>query len=101
MLVYNITTKVEKEIEVSWLQWQKEEHIPEVMASGMFNDFKIYQLISQPEDDGITFIIQYFAETFANYQEYSQNFAPLLIEKAFNKWGDKFLSFKSLLQAVQ
>ena len=42
----------------------KEEHIPEVMSSGQFSDYKFFRLLEQDETDGVTYIIQYFSSTF-------------------------------------
>jgi hypothetical protein len=40
------------------------------------------------------------AATEANYQEYVQRFAPLLRKKALEKWGDRIISFRSLLEVI-
>ena len=67
MIVYNITIKIIPAIETEWVQWQQQEHIPAVMASGHFTDHKFYRLPGQEESDGITYIVQYFASPFESY----------------------------------
>jgi hypothetical protein len=52
MIVYNITIKITPEIETDWLHWQKQEHIPEVMATGNFTHFHFYRLLQQEDDEG-------------------------------------------------
>src|SRR4051812_34945092 len=85
MIVYNSTIKVHPAIETQWLQWQKEEHIPETMRSGQFTSYHIYRLLDQDDNDGNTYVIQYMAPALVNYQRYLEAFAPALLQKAFDK----------------
>lgn len=99
--VYNITIKVQAAIAEDWLRWQKTEHIPEIMSTAMFYDYKLYRLLEQDDAEGPTFITQFFAATKDNYEQYILDFAPSLREKAFTKWGNGFVGFRSVLQSVQ
>ena len=100
MIVYNIANKVETAIEADWVQWQQQEHIPAIMASGQFTDYKFYKLLDEDDDDSATYIIQYFAPAKENYHNYIRNFAPQRRQEAFEKWGDRFIAFRSLMQVV-
>ena len=101
MIVYNISNKVELAIEADWVQWQPQEHIPAIMASGQFTDYKFYRLLEQEDDGSATYIIQYFAPTEEQYQNYIQNFAPQRRQEAFEKWGNQFIAFRSIMQVVK
>ena len=100
MIVYNITIKIIPEIEKEWLCWQQEEHIPDIMATGLFTGWKIFRLLEQDETEGITYVIQYFTPSEENYIRYIENYAPVLREKAFEKWGDQFIAFRTVMKAV-
>jgi len=100
MIVYNITIKILPAVETEWLQWQKQEHIPEVMASGQFTEYKFYRLLEQNEPDGITYVVQYFASSIDHYNTYINEFAPALRQKALEKWGNKFIAFRTIMQVV-
>jgi len=100
MFVYNITIKVIPEIEKEWVTWQQQEHIPAIMASGRFSEYKFYRLLEQDETDGITYIIQYFTSSLADYYHYIKETAPLLRQKALDQWGNKFIAFRTLMQVV-
>ena len=101
MIVYNITCKVQHAIAKDWLTWQLEEHIPEVMATKLFDDFKVHRLLEQDDAEGPTYTIQYFTNSMDRYQQYIKMYAPLLREKAFAKWGNQFIGFRSVMEAVQ
>ena len=99
MLVYNITIRIDPAIEDEWLNWQKEEHIPEVMASGCFTGFRMHRLLETNEDEP-TFVIQYFASSLEDYERYIADTAPLLRKKVLDRWGDKFIAFRTLMEVV-
>ena len=101
MIVYNITMKIADGIKAEWLRWQKEEHIPDIMATGLFENFRIYHLLEQDEEEGATFVIQYFLSSAEKYREYSSIHAPQLRKKAFEKWGNQITGFRTLMEAVQ
>jgi Domain of unknown function (DUF4286) len=100
MIVYNISIKIDTAIEKEWIQWQREEHIPDVMASGQFTDYKFYRLLEQDESDGISYVVQYFAPDIHHYNKYINSFAPSLRQKTLDKWGNKFIAFRTLMQVV-
>jgi hypothetical protein len=101
MIVYNITVKIAAAIETDWVQWQKQEHIPDIMATGLFAAYRFYKLLTdEPDEEGPTYVVQYDATDFVHYQRYIDAHAPLLRKKAFDKWGDQFIAFRSLLEVV-
>lgn len=100
MIVYNITIKIDPAIEEDWIQWQQQEHIPDIMASGQFSQWKMFRLLEQDDTEGQTFVIQYFAPALENYYRYIEEFAPELRRKAFNRWGDRFIAFRTVMEVV-
>ena len=100
MIVYNVTTKVDTAVAEEWLQWLKEEHIPEIINSGCFKHANILQLLETDNTDGPTYAVQYFAESKALYNLYIEKFAPVMRQKSFDKWGNKTIAFRSLMKVV-
>lgn len=101
MILYNITMKVNPAIEAEWIKWQREEHIPEIMSTGFFTEYKFLRLLDQDDTEGKTFAIQYFAKNMNDYQEYIDKHASDIREKALKRWNDKFISFRTLMESVQ
>lgn len=98
MIIYNVTTKVDHSIAAIWLQWMKEEHIPEIKATGCFANARILQLIEVDEADGLTYAVQYEAESKALYNRYIQKFSDELRKKTLEKWGNRIISFRTVMQ---
>ena len=101
MFIYNITVKVNNSILDEWVKWQQEEHIPEIMATDLFSDYKFFRLLEQDDSDGPTFIVQYHTSSRNNYEKYIKQHAQVFREKAIKKWGSGFIAFRTLLQSVQ
>ncbi len=100
MIIYNVTIKVELSIATHWVKWIKEEHIPEVIATGCFTKANILKLLDMDEADGATYAVQYFAESKALYNLYIEKHAGLMRQKSFDKWGDKFIAFRSVMEVI-
>lgn len=100
MIAYNVTLKLEPEIENEWVRWMQTEHIPEVLATALFTEYKLYKLLEQDDTDGPTYIAQYFAPTMAEYERYIQEHAPRLRQQGFDKWGNRFIAFRTVMAVV-
>src|SRR5215831_1913435 len=100
MIVYNTTIKVDAQIEKEWVRWKKNEHIPEVMRTGLFSSYKFFRLLEQDETEGATYVIQYFSSSIDNYKKYVDEFATLLSKKEVAKWSDQFVSFQTVMETV-
>lgn len=99
MILYNVTCSMDNELAEEWLVWMKSVHIPEVMETGCFTQYKIMKVLTNAEDDaGVNFAIQYTAETMQDYEHYRTDFAPALQRKTLEKYGDRILAFRTLLQ---
>jgi hypothetical protein len=100
MFIYNVTIKVHISIKTEWLTWLKEEHIPEVIGTSCFSHATILQLLETDDSEGPTYAIQYHAESKALYNLYIEKFSATMRQRSFDKWGDKFIAFRSLMQVV-
>ena len=101
MFIYNITFKVDHSIVAEWIHWQKNEHIPEIMATNLFNEFKFLHLLEHDDAEGATYIIQYHAADKRNCETYIKDYAPPFRKTAQKMWGDKIISYRSLFESVQ
>jgi hypothetical protein len=100
MFVYNITMKIGWDIADEWLDWQREVHIPEIMATNLFDDSKLYRLLDQEDHEGPTYTIQFITTDEDRYNRYIADFAPALGKKALAKWGDQFIAHRTCMKLV-
>jgi hypothetical protein len=102
MIIYNVTVNIEDNAHDEWLDWMKKEHLPQVMATGMFVDYKMLKLISRQEDEtGQTYAIQYSCANLESYESYQEKFAPALQAETKKKFEGKFVAFRTLLEVIE
>lgn len=100
MIIYNITIKVTNNINEAWLQWMKQEHIPAIMDTGLFHDYRICRLLEQDDEDGPTYSIQYLTDTLENYHTYLEEHAPTFRKSSYDRFGSQFVAFRTVMQVV-
>ena len=100
MILYNVTIKINHEAEQEWLQWMKEEHMPELMNTGLFADAKLFRLLDVDDSEGVTYAAQYFCSTIEHYNNYISGHAAAMREKGLKRFGDKFIAFRTVMQQV-
>jgi len=100
MLLYNITVGIDKEVENEWLQWMKKEHIPEVLSTKLFFDFKIYKVLHDQDEGNISYSVQYFARTLNDVMIYFEKFAPTMMNRLQIRFKNKHVAFMTLLEEV-
>lgn len=100
MVLYNVTVKVENGIVEEWIDWMQNEHIPDLMNTGLFADAKLFKLLEVDEQDGITYAAQYFCNSMKEYNNYINDHAAGMRAKGIERFGDKFVAFRTLMEAV-
>lgn len=99
MIIYNVTVNVEESIHDQWLAWMRAVHIPDVLKTGMFTDYRLCKVLSE-EDTGLTYSFQYTCNSMELYKKYRDEFAPSLRNQVSEKFGDKFVAFRTLLEVI-
>lgn len=99
MILYNVTIILEADAEQEWLKWMKEEHVPEVMATNCFVSNRMLKVLDSP-NEGVTYCMQYVAESKGAYEQYQSNFAPALQAAALQRFENKFVAFRSLMEYI-
>lgn len=99
MIVYSVTVNIEEEVHADWLAWMKNKHIPDVMASGIFKEYRLLKVISRNEgEEGFSYNIQYSCPTMADLHKYQVNHAPALQKEHSDRYEGKFVAFRTLLE---
>lgn len=101
MIIYSVTVKVDLSIHDEWMGWMKTEHIQEVLDTKKFVSYKFHKVLTDSEVDGITYNIQYYANSMSDYFDYQAEFATVLQEKSLNRFKDKMVAFRTLLKEVE
>jgi hypothetical protein len=99
-IIYNVTVNVDDEIHTEWLDWMIKIHIPDVMQTGYFLENKICKILVD-EQQGTSYSIQYLCANMNDLMEYQKNEAPRLQKEVSDKYKDKFVAFRTLLEVIE
>lgn len=88
-------------METKWLKWMKEEQIPDILATGIFVQARIFRLLDVEESDGTaTYAIQLMAETKEHLDIYQIKYEPMLDSAHNRRFGNKAFSFRTMMKEV-
>ncbi|HYF32227.1 MAG TPA: DUF4286 family protein [Chitinophagaceae bacterium] len=99
MIIYNVTIQVDEAIAPAWLSWLQEEHIPDVMGTGCFVKHQLVKILSD-EPGSTTYAVQYYANDRRQVDRYLNEYAGTMRKKGMDKWGDRFIAFRTLMEVV-
>ncbi|MDH3267623.1 MAG: DUF4286 family protein [Ignavibacteria bacterium] len=101
MIIYSVTVTISEKVESEWLGWMKEVHIPDVINIGYFFDWQMQKLLF-PEDsiDEITYVINYYANSFDHYQHYTEKEAPRLQKEYNAKFKGKYRATRAVYSLI-
>lgn len=99
MILYHVTINLEDDIQEDWLGWMQSTHIPEVMATGQFLDFRLaYMMFSEVE--GHTYSIQYLLKDMEALEDYMEKFAPQLQADHQHRYEGKFVAYRTVHEVL-
>jgi len=99
MILYHVTINLDDSIQQEWLEWMQSKHIPDVMATGQFLDFRLtYMMFSEVE--GHTYSVQYLLQDMEALEFYMEQFAPLLQKEHQNKFEGKFVAYRTVHEVL-
>lgn len=99
MILYNVTTSLDPEIEEQWVAYMRDTHLPDVMATGFFLKSQLCHLLNE-EEGGVTYAAQYYCVSLEQLEEYQQVAAPALREEIEKHFSGRYASFRTTLEIV-
>ena len=99
-IIYNVTVKIESEIEAEWLDWMTKHHIPDVLATNLFEKVLINRLLHDDGDGGVTFAFQYICKSLEAFNIYQKKHAAALQNDHSERYKDRYVAFRTLMEIV-
>jgi len=57
-------------------------------------------LLENVDEEGASYAVQYKTANLEDYNRYVAEFAPSLQKKGLDKWGGRFIAFRTLMKIV-
>ena len=100
MILYNITVNIDDSVHDEWLEWMRSKHIPDLLSTGLFTESKLYRIRTENEEEENTYSIQYFLRSMDDYKIYQKEYAEKLQFEHTEKFKDKFVAFRTIMELV-
>ncbi|KVV13392.1 DUF4286 family protein [Flavobacterium sp. TMP13] len=100
MIIYNVTTNIQESIHDQWLTWMQQKHIPEILATNTFSSARIVKVLVEEEMGGVTYSVQYVADSKETLEKYYQEHQAQFQQEAMQLFADKILSFRTELEVI-
>ncbi|MFS4466646.1 DUF4286 family protein [Maribacter sp. 2210JD10-5] len=100
MYIYNVTTNIDESVENEWLQWMKEIHIPDMLATKKFTNAKICRVLVEEEMGGVTYSVQFTTVNKETLERYYTEDAERLRTDALQRFTNKFVAFRTELEII-
>ncbi len=100
MIIYNVTIKVTPEIANTYLQWLQDEHLPDMMRTGLFSTYRLCRLLEPPDPEGTTYVVQYHCDSMECYQSYIAEHSQDMRQKGLDKFGNKMVAFRTIMELI-
>lgn len=100
MFLHNITYSIEHNSHDEWLKWMKETYVPQVLATNLPIGNRIFKLLTEIDNGGVTYSFQFFFADMEDYQTFQNSYADGFAAEVERRYKDRVFSFRTLLQEV-
>ncbi|MEC7770898.1 MAG: DUF4286 family protein [Bacteroidota bacterium] len=100
MLIYNVTINIDESVHDQWLDWMKDKHLPDMLATGKFSHAKMVKVLVEEDMGGITYSVQYTTQDRSTLEAYYKEDAERLRADAQKMFPNKFVAFRTELEVI-
>ena len=100
MILYNVTISLDNEVKDDWIEWMQNKHIPDIMNTGLFLEYKMSLIIGEEEGNSTTLAVQYLCRNIADFEKYQNKYAKKLQAEHTERYKGRFGAFRTLLRVI-
>jgi len=99
MIIYNVTSQIDPEIEKEWLKWMQESHLPSVFECGAFEAINILR-IQTDAIESLNYAIQFVTSSKAELKAFLYKYGDAFQAAEKKRFGGKVLRFETQLEII-
>ena len=100
MIIYNVTINIDNDVHDEWLNWMKDKHIPDMLATGKFTHAKMTKILVEEEMGGTSYSVQYTCQNKATLERYYRENAEEMRKDGLTRFPNKFVAFRTELEVI-
>lgn len=99
MIICNTTYHVECSISGEFIDWMKQEFLPQAMSHGLVEEPRLMRLMGHNEG-GACFAVQLQAPSLRQLQQWNQAVGKNLHQAITERFGDKVAGFTTFMEVI-
>jgi len=99
MILYNITVIIDSSIEALWLKWINQTFLTQASESDLLISNRLLKVLDSP-NEGLTYCLQFVAESLQNYTEFKDKYATALLEAHAVEFKNQSVFFSSTMEFI-
>lgn len=100
MIIFNTTYHVEDEVHSDYLTFIRDSFIPKALESGFLMEARLARIVPQYNEPGTSYSLQFRVKNSDTLQFWLNESGDLLNKALVDKFGNKVLSFVTLLEEM-
>lgn len=99
MILYSVTISLPEQLEEEWLHWLREIHIPEVMDTGYFSQYRLHRLLEPIVEAGyVTYNVLYTTDSLQSLHNYRMHAGFELQRQHLERFGEAVFVVCSVME---
>lgn len=100
MLIHNTTYIIETQYSEGFINWMRNTFVPNVMQSGFPKEFKILKLLTELDNGGVTYSIQFSFDSSDGFVVFENEYWDDFQATIDKRYAGKYASFSTLLEEM-
>ncbi len=101
MIIFNTTYCVTDKVYGGFIKWLKEQHIPQMLASGFFSDERVSKVITQEEQEGTSVSVQLTAQSMDAIADWNEQHGDLFKMEVASLFSEEVLFFSTFMEIIE
>jgi hypothetical protein len=99
MIIYRVEITLDAGIESEWLDWMKRVHVPDVVRTGCFSEYKIYKVIDSTSTEPV-YVIAVSMPIARGLPPLPGQFCSCASKEHSDRFAGRFRGSRQLLEEV-
>ncbi len=100
MLVYNTTYHADKTRKEEFVNWLRNEYIPQALQRDELSETKLCRVLAEDENDGMSISLQFHVHDLDTLSRWYEACGESLLNEMRRKFGNQVAGFSTLLEVL-
>ena len=100
MIIYNTTFHIEESIQHSFIEYVRQNVIPQATKSGLLTSPRFSRIFDVHEEEGLSYALEFAAESISILEQWNKTESAAIITPLMEKFENKVAGFSTVMQII-